>query len=423
MTKTNLGFTAMCSSSGGWPPSAVYGGSRCVLWHYHRRVFIPLGTDRDRRRPTLIAFVLVGVMVAIHLVLELVSMRDPDLRLRIWDALDVGGVNAHPWGLVTAVFLHAGWLHLLGNCVFLLAFGPPVEDRFGRGWFLLFFLAAGVASGGVHWIWSDAPAIGASGAIAGVTGAFLVLFPRTNVRCLGLIFLGVFYIPAWIVIGMAVAWDVIGQTALAGATNIAYTAHLGGYVFGASVALVLLITRVIPREPYDLFSIARQAHRRRQFAAATTTAGPSRPERALRAHGRTAERTDELAAERADIAAAVSANELDRAAELYAALRERHARDHAAVTMPRNTQYALAAHLTAAGDHQAAADAFGLFLDAYPADREADQVRVIRGRLLGRYLGEAGEAEELLRHVLDESPDDELREIAREELAAIGVAP
>ena len=93
------------------------------------------------------------------------------------------------WTLLTSIFMHADLLHLAGNMLFLWVFGPTVEDKFGRVWYTLFYLTAGLASGGSHLLFSDAPALGASGAIAGVTGAFLVLFPWTHIRVLSFFFI------------------------------------------------------------------------------------------------------------------------------------------------------------------------------------------------------------------------------------------
>jgi membrane associated rhomboid family serine protease len=141
--------------------------------------------------------------------------------------------------LVTCCFLHAGWIHLAGNLLFLLVFGPAVEDAIGHGWFLALFVVAGVAGAlsqvAVHPD-SMAPLVGASGAIAGVLGAHLVLAPRARVTTLipVLVVFEVASLPAAFVIG---AWFLMqlasGLAPVTGAAeNVAWFAHLGGFTAG-----------------------------------------------------------------------------------------------------------------------------------------------------------------------------------------------
>jgi membrane associated rhomboid family serine protease len=147
----------------------------------------------------------------------------------------------------TGMFLHAGWLHLLGNMLFLWIFGANVEDRLGRARFLLVFLVGGVVANAAQVLsdpTSEAPMIGASGAIAAVLGAYLVLFPRARIQ--SLVFLGFFYqliaVPAVIVLGfwflLQVA-DGIGSLGPSTAVDggVAVFAHIGGFVAGALLAL------------------------------------------------------------------------------------------------------------------------------------------------------------------------------------------
>jgi membrane associated rhomboid family serine protease len=144
--------------------------------------------------------------------------------------------------VLTAMFLHGGWLHLAGNLLFLYVFGNNVEDRLGRVRFLLFYLACGVVATygfALPFAGSTQPLVGASGAIAGVLGAYLVLFPRARVWSLltFLFFLPV-RLPAWVVLG---SWFLLQYLYAQGAgltesTGTAYLAHVVGFVTG--VALV-----------------------------------------------------------------------------------------------------------------------------------------------------------------------------------------
>ena len=141
--------------------------------------------------------------------------------------------------VLTAMFLHGGWLHLLGNLLFLFVFGNNVEDRLGRLRYLAFYLGCGYAATygfAVMFAGSSSPLVGASGAIAGVLGAYLVLFPRAKVWSLltFLFFLPV-RLPAWLVLG---SWFVLQYlytrgAGLSEATGTAYLAHVIGFVVGA----------------------------------------------------------------------------------------------------------------------------------------------------------------------------------------------
>ena len=150
--------------------------------------------------------------------------------------------------LITSQFLHGGWLHLLGNLLFLWIFGNNVEDRLGRFRFLLFYLVGGAVAGLTQVAIdpdSTIPTIGASGAIAATLGAYLVLFPRARIT--SLVFLGFFYqlidVPAVIVLVFWFALQLIDGLASIGVTDtagggVAFFAHIGGFVFGAVVGLV-----------------------------------------------------------------------------------------------------------------------------------------------------------------------------------------
>jgi membrane associated rhomboid family serine protease len=148
------------------------------------------------------------------------------------------------------VYLHAGFLHILGNMLFLWVFGDNVEDRLGHLGYLLFYSAAGVVASlaqGVIDTDSVVPNVGASGAVAGVLGAYIVYFPKATVTTLIpiAIILIPFPIPAWIMIGIWFLQNLLSgfatlATVDAGDGGIAFFAHIGGFVFGAVVVLLFL---------------------------------------------------------------------------------------------------------------------------------------------------------------------------------------
>lgn len=145
--------------------------------------------------------------------------------------------------IFTSMFLHGGLMHLLGNMLFLYIFGDNVEDAFGHFAYLVFYLFCGVGSAMVHTIFnlhSSLPAIGASGAISGVMGAYAVMFPRARVWMLFFIFL--IPVPALLVLGY---WFVlqflsgIGEFGAAAQGGVAFWAHIGGFLIGMVVALMV----------------------------------------------------------------------------------------------------------------------------------------------------------------------------------------
>ncbi|MFJ6214765.1 rhomboid family intramembrane serine protease [Streptomyces sp. NPDC092296] len=160
-----------------------------------------------------------------------------------------------PLSVLTAMFVHGSWLHLLGNMLFLWIFGNNIEDRLGRVRYLLFYLFCGYVAGyGFALLDTDstAPLIGASGAIAGVLGAYLVLYPRVGVWSLvPFLFFIPLRLPAWVVLGL---WFVLqafysAGYGVSGAGTVAYAAHVVGFAVGALLALPLRAGTVQPPQP------------------------------------------------------------------------------------------------------------------------------------------------------------------------------
>jgi len=161
----------------------------------------------------------------------------------------------HTVNLLTSMFLHGGWLHVLGNMWFLWIYGRNVEDILGSGKFLLFYLLCGLAAGLVHVLfnpYSRVPTVGASGAIAGVMGAYLIKFPRARIVTLipVFIFLTTLEIPAallllyWFAIQFFSGFGSIGNSQISQG-GIAWFAHVGGFVAG-----MLLVNLLRPKQRY-----------------------------------------------------------------------------------------------------------------------------------------------------------------------------
>ncbi len=393
-------------------------------------MLIPLGTDRPIRRPSVVTPTLILLCVASFVIQRWTDSRGTldDLEARLWV---IGGDGFAWYRTVTYAFLHGDFWHIAGNMLFLWVFGRPVEDRLGRIAFAAFYLAGAVASGLVHAWLESAPAIGASGAVSAVTGAFLVLFPRTRIRVLWFfILITMMMAPAWFFIGLQIAWNLLaGATGSAG--RVAVFAHLGGYAFGFAVAFTLLATGVLAREPYDLFSISKQAKRRQEFRAAARmgeresvrrTLERSRAAKGHRSAEPLSAEAEALASARAAVSSALSRNAMDEAVNAYRELLRAHAGERSAVTLARNAQYRLGTHLVTQGEETLAIRAFDDFLGAFPHDPEAGAIRVLLARLCAQ-TGAPARARRLLDELLETTDDEGLRALAREERASLGAGP
>ncbi|MGB7265822.1 MAG: rhomboid family intramembrane serine protease [Terracidiphilus sp.] len=202
---------------------------------------IPLG-DASRRTRRFAVMTLLIILANAYMFLR--ELEGGDAFVGKWAVIPAEIVSGHGWiTILTGMFMHAGWLHILGNMVFLWAFGPEIEDAMGRMRYLAFYLVGGVVAmlaqvaGSPN---STIPCLGASGAIAAVMGAFIVIYPRDRIRTLVwiLIIIRVTYIPAVLLIGV---WFVIqllnvGSIATVQTGGVAYLAHVGGFLFGVVTA-------------------------------------------------------------------------------------------------------------------------------------------------------------------------------------------
>ena len=146
------------------------------------------------------------------------------------------------------MFLHAGPFHIAGNMLFLWIFGDNLEDQMGHFGFLLFYLACGLAAAAAQIAanpYEGIPMVGASGAIAGVMGGYLLLFPKARVDVLAIIviIIKIFTIPAWVMLGVWFLLQLFGGFALFGDSGVAYWAHAGGFIAGVVFALPLFFKR------------------------------------------------------------------------------------------------------------------------------------------------------------------------------------
>jgi membrane associated rhomboid family serine protease len=205
---------------------------------------IPLSDDS--RRPQRFPAVTTVVILA-NAIVFFMELTGGDAFVRQWSVIPADIVAGKHWvTILTAMFMHAGWLHLIGNMVFLWAFGPEIEDAMGRPRYLIFYLLSGLVASAAQIAAmrdSTVPNLGASGAIAGVMGAFLITYPRDRIRTL--LLFGFFYrvtvIPASLLIGLwflTQLFSQLGSVADVQSGGVAYLAHVGGFIFGAATARI-----------------------------------------------------------------------------------------------------------------------------------------------------------------------------------------
>jgi membrane associated rhomboid family serine protease len=203
----------------------------------------PIGDDNSSERT--FPIVTYG-LIALNVLFFFVELSSGERFIQQWSVIP-RELIANPAGefptIFTSMFMHAGWLHLLGNMLYLWIFGDNVEDAFGHAKFLVFYLLCGIAATFAQVFFSAAssiPNLGASGAIAGVLAGYIVLFPRGQVRVM--MGRGIIPLPALVVIGFWIVLQFIsgvGSVAESSQTGgVAYMAHIGGFVAGLLLTFV-----------------------------------------------------------------------------------------------------------------------------------------------------------------------------------------
>ncbi|MDQ3043785.1 MAG: rhomboid family intramembrane serine protease [Chloroflexota bacterium] len=226
---------------------------------------IPISDDnRGRRLTPYVSYTIIAINILVFLYQITLpdTPADPALTEFIFRW---GGIPAEISGgndlqtLISSQFLHGGWLHIGGNMLYLWVFGDNVEDVMGHLKFLVFYLLTGIAAGLAQVLIdpnSAIPIVGASGAISGLLGAYILLFPHGKIR--SLVFIGLFFtsfmIPAWIQIGLWILLQFVnGFFSLGVATEetsggVAYFAHIGGFIAGMALVWVFLNREALDRQ-------------------------------------------------------------------------------------------------------------------------------------------------------------------------------
>jgi membrane associated rhomboid family serine protease len=184
-------------------------------------------------------------IIALNVLVFLWELGADDTSILRWAAVPAQlSAGTHLTTVFTSMFMHGGFMHIIGNMLFLWAFAPEVEDAMGRGRFLVFYLLGGIAATVAQVVISPAsttPQLGASGAIAAVMGAFLITYPRDRIKTVFFFgwFVHVGYVPAFVLVGLWLLTQLLNQVGSLVAVDqggVAYMAHLGGAVFGMLTA-------------------------------------------------------------------------------------------------------------------------------------------------------------------------------------------
>lgn len=395
-------------------------------------LLLPIRTDAPQRRVPYVNYGLIALNVLVFLLTDAIGGTTggfgEDLKRRF--AIDPSHLKLTQF--FTYQFLHGDLMHVFFNMLFLWVFGNSVNSKMGHLPYLLFYLAAGVFAGMGFAMSSIGWCIGASGSIAGVTTAYLALYPHSQVTTLYWFWIfGFWHIKAlYLIVFKIIVFDNIIMPGLSGGgafDQVAYSAHLAGYLFGFSLCLLLLLIRALPRDQYDILALMKRFYQRRQFKAAM--ADPNAQARAT--FGRVARPVathtgrpiavpispadQEVLRLRAEVAELVAKGDYTAAADRYEALVSREPDQ----CLPRRSMLVVANQLMALGRYPQAAAAYEKHLKVYPKEADALQIKFMLGLIYAKYLEQHEEAEGLLTECANRLTDPQQKEQATQWLATV----
>ena len=386
-------------------------------------MLLPIRTSIQPRRTPYTNYALIIVNIVIFILTYSWHLR----HIRPWAEMFMllPSPMTEVWQFVTYAFLHGSPIHIFGNLYFLYVFGNNVNDKLGNIGYLCLYLGGAVFAGIGHTLLHQNPVLGASGAVAAVTGAYLVLFPRTVITIIyWFIFIGTMEISALYFIAFKlIVWDNLVEPRFTVAA-VAYDAHLAGYAFGILAIIVLLATKLIDSGHTDLWSMIRQWNRRRRFR--DTVSGGYDPFKGANVRksvwakevaqkttpGVEAKETTRL---RAEITTLINQRNLAAAAERYLELLKLDAEQ----VLPRQYQLDVANQLMSMGKWPESARAYEVFLDHYSTYGHIEQVRLMLGVLYSRYLNKPEKAVELLEAAREKLTDAGQKKMCSDELTRL----
>jgi membrane associated rhomboid family serine protease len=391
-------------------------------------MLLPIATDTSVRRMPWVNYGLIGLCVLVYLA-ERAGGAHGHSPLGAWITRGtLSGEQPRLYQFITYQFLHADVLHLAGNMLFLWLFGNAVNAKMGNLAYLLFYLAGGEFAAIGYLLNADhmAGMRGASGAIAAVTTAYLVLFPRSRITILyWWFFIGTFELPSMVmIVAKMIIWDnVVAPGLSGGGSNVAFDAHLAGYGFGFLTTLCLLTFGIFPRDQFDMVALVRRWFRRETLRRATPGgdfqpphggySGDVRVARPITLDDvsvRTAEPgiSDPAGELRARINEALDKGDREAAAGLYEKLLELDPRQ----VLGRQAQLDVAGQMYTLNRFPQAAAAYEKFLAVYPSAPETVAIKLLLGIIYARDLHQYEVAREHLSQALPKLTDDRRREQA-----------
>jgi membrane associated rhomboid family serine protease len=399
--------------------------------HYNSSMLLPIRTSISPRRTPYINYALIVVNAAIFL-LSFSPHRDPytgDVEyLRPWAqqlVLDPTPGHLYLWQFVSYAFLHASYMHIIGNMFFLYLFGNNVNDKLGHIGYLCFYLAGAVFSGIGHILVSNYSVLGASGAVAAVTGAYLVLFPQTLITVLyWLIFIGTIELPAMYFIAFKlIIWDNMIEPRFGPPISIAHGAHLAGYSFGIAAILLLLATKLISGNHLDLWAMIKRWNRRRRYRDVVSsgydpyTGQQTKQIKVKEVIKSAAEQRKEAQIHeiRGEISSRLAQRNLSAAAQAYIELM-RHDGEQ---ILPRQQLLDIANQLAGENKYAESAHAYEQFLTHYRNYEYAEQVELMLGVLYSRYLNQTEPAIKHLKIAAEKLSDPGQLKMCKDELARL----
>ena len=370
------------------------------------------------------------LIIAINVIIFMLSFHEPTRSnpeyLRSWaQILVLYPKYPQLWQFVSYAFLHGGYLHIIGNMYFLYLFGNNVNDKLGNVGYTAFYLAGAVFAGIGHYLLSNTPVLGASGAIAAVTGAYLVLFPQTLISVFWwlFIFINTIEIPALYFIAFKlIIFDNLLEPAFAPPIAVAYTAHLAGYTFGILSIIGMLRAKLITSTHFDVWDMIRQWNRRRRFRDAVSGGYDpfmNNPKYVRVKEVKKTPAQEQLEKEalqlRLEISNRITERNLSAAAEIYLKLMSLDDQQ----ILPRQQLLDIANQLAGENKHTEAAKAYEQFLKHYGSYQYSEQVELMLGLIYSRYLNQSQEAIKHLEEAEKKLLDPNQQKMCRDELAQL----
>ena len=362
-------------------------------------------------------------LIAANIIIFVLSILPVDGSANFVHTFMLTPTRPHLWQFISYAFLHGSFGHILGNMFFLYLFGNNVNDKLGNIGYLCFYLAGAVFSVIGHVLIGGGNVLGASGAIAAVTGAYLVLFPQALVTVFFWLFyfIDTFQVSALYFIGFKlIFWDNMLERSM---PNVAYEAHLFGYGFGILVMLSMLAAGLVGSSGLDLWSMIKKWNRRRSFRDVVSdgydpSAGRARRQIKVKEVKKTAvqkQTQKKIQQLRGELSSRINQRNLSAAADLYLEL----IKIDCDQVPPRQYLLDIANQLASENKHAESAQAYEKFLTHYSSYEYVEQVELMLGILYSRYLNKPWLAVKHLTAAAQKLSDPSQAKMCQDELAGL----